>query len=79
MTTDQEDSGSPLEPVPMEAVAPPERRSRAGRHLPAALGVGQQAGDLVARPGQLLIGLRIRGGEFGLGPIGGGQALGDLG
>ena len=34
------ESGSPLEPVPMQAVPPPERRSRAGRNLPAAIGVG---------------------------------------
>jgi phosphatidate cytidylyltransferase len=39
MTTDQEDSGSPLEPVPMQAVPPPEARTRAGRNLPAAIGV----------------------------------------
>ncbi len=40
MTTDQEDGSSPLEPVPMQPVPPPERRSRAGRNLPAAIGVG---------------------------------------
>jgi phosphatidate cytidylyltransferase len=47
MTTDQEDNSSPLEPVPMAPVAPPERRSRAGRNLPAALGVGLGLGVLV--------------------------------
>jgi phosphatidate cytidylyltransferase len=47
MTTDQEDSGSPLEPVPMQAVAPPERRTRAGRNLPAAIGVGLGMGAVV--------------------------------
>ena len=31
---------SPLEPVPMAPVPPPERRSRAGRNLPAAVAVG---------------------------------------
>lgn len=31
---------SPLEPVPMQPVAPPERRSRAGRNLPVAVAVG---------------------------------------
>ena len=41
MSTDQEaEGGSPLEPVPMQAVPPPERRTRAGRNLPAAIGVG---------------------------------------
>ena len=40
MTTDQEDGSSPLEPVPMQPVPPPERRTRAGRNLPAAIGVG---------------------------------------
>ena len=41
MSTDQqEDGSSPLEPVPMEPVPPPERRSRAGRNLPAAIAVG---------------------------------------
>ena len=43
MTADQSadrESSSPLEPVPMEPVPPPERRSRAGRNLPAAIGVG---------------------------------------
>jgi phosphatidate cytidylyltransferase len=41
MTTDQEaEGGSPLEPVPMQPVPPPERRTRAGRNLPAAIGVG---------------------------------------
>ena len=41
MATHQEaEGGSPLEPVPMQPVPPPERRSRAGRNLPAAIGVG---------------------------------------
>jgi phosphatidate cytidylyltransferase len=43
MTADQSadrEGSSPLEPVPMEPVPPPERRSRAGRNLPAAVGVG---------------------------------------
>lgn len=31
---------SPLEPVPMAPVPPPERRTRSGRNLPAAIGVG---------------------------------------
>ena len=47
MTTDQEDSGSPLEPVPMQAVPPPERRTRSGRNLPAAIAVGLALGALV--------------------------------
>ena len=47
MTTDQEDGSSPLEPVPMQAVPPPERRSRAGRNLPAAIGVGLALGAVV--------------------------------
>jgi phosphatidate cytidylyltransferase len=46
MTTDQEDGG-PLEPVPMQPVPPPERRSRAGRNLPAAIGVGVALGVLI--------------------------------
>jgi phosphatidate cytidylyltransferase len=33
--------------VPMEPVAPPERRSRAGRNLPAAVGVGVGLGALI--------------------------------
>jgi phosphatidate cytidylyltransferase len=37
--TDRENQ-SPLEPVPMEPVPPPERRNRAGRNLPVAIGVG---------------------------------------
>ena len=48
MSTDQEaEGGSPLEPVPMQAVPPPERRSRAGRNLPAAIGVGLGLGALI--------------------------------
>ena len=38
---------SPLEPVPMEVVAPPERRSRAGRNLPAALAVAVALGAVI--------------------------------
>jgi phosphatidate cytidylyltransferase len=41
------DGHSPLEPVPMEPVPPPERRSRAGRNLPAAVGVGASLGALI--------------------------------
>jgi len=41
------DGASMMEPVPMEPVAPPERRSRAGRNLPAAIGVGLGLGALV--------------------------------
>ena len=47
MTTDQEDGSSPLEPDPMQAVPPPERRTRAGRNLPAAIGVGLALGAVV--------------------------------
>ena len=47
MTTDAEDGSSPLEPVPMQAVPPPERRTRAGRNLPAAIGVGLALGAVV--------------------------------
>lgn len=48
MTTPQEeDGGSPLEPVPMQPVPPPERRTRAGRNLPAAAAVGASLGALV--------------------------------
>jgi phosphatidate cytidylyltransferase len=47
MTTEQEDGSSPLEPVPMQAVPPPERRTRAGRNLPAAIGVGLALGAVV--------------------------------
>lgn len=43
----QQDRESPLEPVPMEPVPPPERRSRAGRNLPAAIGVGVALGALI--------------------------------
>ena len=38
---------SPMSPVPMEPVAPPERRSRAGRNLTAAIGVGLGMGAIV--------------------------------
>jgi len=44
---DQQESTSPLEPVPMEPVAPPERRSRAGRNLPAAIFVGVALAALI--------------------------------
>ena len=47
MTTEQEDGSSPLEPVPMQAVPPPEARTRAGRNLPAAIGVGLALGAVV--------------------------------
>src|SRR5215213_3192228 len=50
MTADQSadrESSSPLEPVPMQPVPPPERRSRAGRNLPAAIGVGVGLAALV--------------------------------
>ena len=48
MTTDQEaEGGSPLEPVPMQPVPPPERRTRAGRNLPAAIGVGLGLGAVI--------------------------------
>ena len=48
MSTDQEaEGGSPLEPVPMQAVPPPERRTRAGRNLPAAIGVGLGLGAVI--------------------------------
>lgn len=43
----QQDRESPLEPVPMEPVPPPERRSRAGRNLPAAIGVGVALGAVI--------------------------------
>ena len=38
---------SPMEPVPMEPVPPPERRSRAGRNLTAAIGVGLGLGAVI--------------------------------
>ncbi|MGZ4609036.1 MAG: phosphatidate cytidylyltransferase [Actinomycetes bacterium] len=41
------ETSSPMEPVPMEPVPPPERRSRAGRNLTAAVGVGVGLGALV--------------------------------
>ncbi len=48
MTADQQaQGGSPLEPVPMQPVPPPERRTRAGRNLPAAIGVGLGLGAVI--------------------------------
>jgi len=44
---DHQETASPLEPVPMEPVAPPERRSRAGRDLPVAIAVGVGLAALV--------------------------------
>jgi phosphatidate cytidylyltransferase len=38
---------TPLEPVPVAPVPPPEKRSRAGRNLPAAIGVGAGLGALI--------------------------------
>jgi phosphatidate cytidylyltransferase len=38
---------SPMEPVPMEPVPPPERRSRAGRNLTAAIVVGLALGVVI--------------------------------
>jgi phosphatidate cytidylyltransferase len=38
---------SPLDPVPMEKVAPEERRGRAGRNLPAAFGVAIVLGVVI--------------------------------
>jgi phosphatidate cytidylyltransferase len=38
---------SPMEPVPMAPVPPPERRTRAGRNLTAAIGVGLGLGAVV--------------------------------
>ena len=48
-TVTDDDSGgqSPLEPVPLEPVPPPEKRGRAGRNLVAAIGVGVSLGALV--------------------------------
>jgi phosphatidate cytidylyltransferase len=40
-------AASPMEPVPMEPVPPPERRSRAGRNLTAAIGVGLGLGAVI--------------------------------
>jgi phosphatidate cytidylyltransferase len=42
-----DDAPSMMEPVPMAPVAPPERSSRAGRNLYAAVGVGAGLGALV--------------------------------
>jgi phosphatidate cytidylyltransferase len=42
-----DEHASPMEPVPMEPVPPPERRSRAGRNLTAAIGVGLGLGAVV--------------------------------
>jgi len=44
---EERENTSPLEPVPMEPVAPPERRTRAGRNLPAAIAVGLGLGALI--------------------------------
>jgi len=41
------DHPSPMAPVPMEAVPPPERRSRAGRNLSAAVGVSLGLGAVI--------------------------------
>ncbi len=43
----EKENSSPLEPVPMEPVPPPERRTRAGRNLPAAIAVGLGLGALI--------------------------------
>ena len=40
-------TASPLEPVPMEPTAPPERSGRAGRNLPAALAVAVALGAII--------------------------------
>jgi phosphatidate cytidylyltransferase len=45
--TDESGSSSPLTPVPLEPVAPPEKRGRAGRNLVAAIGVGVSLAALV--------------------------------
>jgi phosphatidate cytidylyltransferase len=47
VTTDEAGTHSPLEPVPLEATPPPEKRGRAGRNLVAAMGVGLALGALV--------------------------------
>lgn len=50
MTADhhaEEQPGSPMEPVPMVPVPPPERRGRAGRNLKAAFGVGVSLGAVI--------------------------------
>ena len=44
---EERENSSPLEPVPMEPVAPPERRTRAGRNLPAAIAVGLGLGAVI--------------------------------
>ncbi len=44
---DESAGTSPLEPVPMEPVAPPERRGRAGRNLPAAVAVAVVLGVVI--------------------------------
>ena len=44
---EDKETSSPLEPVPMEPVPPPERRTRAGRNLPAAIGVGLGLGAVI--------------------------------
>lgn len=46
-SADHHGSTSPLEPVPMEPVPPPDRRSRAGRNLPAATAVGVGLGAML--------------------------------
>ena len=43
----EKENTSPLEPVPMEPVPPPERRTRAGRNLPAAIAVGLGLGAVI--------------------------------
>ncbi len=47
MTAEHEEGSSPLDPVPMAPVPPPERRTRAGRNLPAAVGVGLGLGAVI--------------------------------
>ena len=47
VTDEETGSQSPLEPVPLEPVPPPEKRGRAGRNLVAAIGVGVSLGALV--------------------------------
>jgi phosphatidate cytidylyltransferase len=43
----QDEHASPMEPVPMEPVPPPERRSRSGRNMAAAIAVGVGLGAVV--------------------------------